>query len=543
MTPDSRTSKHVWRGTFQSLAVGACVFYLGRELAVWLTVRNVHGFWGFLDNFVAAIAAGLVVLLYERRRQRAVDKLRESEQRFRLVADTAPVLIWMSDTDKLRTHFNKPWLDFTGRSMEQELGNGWVEGVHPDDLKRCLETYTQCFDRREIFKMEYRLRRHDGEYRWIFDIGVPRFTQDHSFAGYIGSCIDVTEQKQAGETQSRLALIVESSDDAIIGTDGSGTITDWNRGAEQLFGYSAGEASGSNISFLSATDHLKETRGTLEKVLNGEAVKRFETVGKKKDGTRIDISLTASPILDSGRVVGVSGIVRDISERKRAEEVLSGMTRKLVEAQEQERTRIARELHDDIAQRLAMLGIDLAQVQENHPDLAPDIGNRIQELGQETIRISTDVQALSHDLHSSQLEYLGLVAGMKSWCREFGERQGMQIDYSHDVRSTLPPEIGVCLFRVLQEALHNAAKHSGVKRIKVRLGEESGDIHLVVSDLGKGFDVQVAREGRGLGLTSMQERVRLANGTIGIQSTPMGGTTIHVRVPSSASNDSARAAS
>jgi len=219
------------------------------------------------------------------------------------------------------------------------------------------------------------------------------------------------------------------------------------------------------------------------------------------------------------------------------------MTRKLIEAQEQERTRIARELHDDIAQRLAMLGIDLAQVQENHPELAPDIFNRIQELGQQTIRISADVQALSHDLHSSQLEYLGVVTGMKSWCREFGERQGMQIDYSHDVRSTLPSEIGVCLFRVLQEALHNAAKHSGVKRIEVRLGEESGDIHLVVSDLGKGFDVEAAREGRGLGLTSMQERVRLVNGTIQIQSKAMGGTTIQVRVPSSASDDFARAAS
>jgi PAS domain S-box-containing protein len=136
-------------------------------------------------------------------RKRAEAELRESEARFRLVADSAPMMIWMAGTDKLRTYFNKAWIDFTGRSIDRELGNGWADRVDPEDLQQCLDTYIQSFDRREPFRMEYRLRRHDGEFRWIFDIGVPRFHPDGSFAGYIGSCTDVTEQRRAEERLRR----------------------------------------------------------------------------------------------------------------------------------------------------------------------------------------------------------------------------------------------------------------------------------------------------------------------------------------------------
>jgi signal transduction histidine kinase len=131
---------------------------------------------------------------------------------------------------------------------------------------------------------------------------------------------------------------------------------------------------------------------------------------------------------------------------------------------------------------------------------------------------------------------------MKSWCKEFGERQGIQIEFkSTEVQTSVAPEVGLCLFRVLQEALHNAVKHSGVKRLEVQLREDSGEIHLVLSDLGSGFDLETAMRGRGLGLASMQERVRLVNGTIEIQSKPMGGTTIHVRVPFGSEKFSERA--
>jgi signal transduction histidine kinase len=149
---------------------------------------------------------------------------------------------------------------------------------------------------------------------------------------------------------------------------------------------------------------------------------------------------------------------------------------------------------------------------------------------------------LSHDLCSSKLEYLGIVTGIRSWCKEFAERQRVEIDFGSDVSSVLPLPVGLSLFRVLQEALNNAIKHSGVKRFEVQLRQDSGKIHLLISDLGRGFDVEAASQGKGLGLISMRERVRLVNGTITVASRPMGGTTIHVRVPLGSEDPGKRAA-
>jgi PAS domain S-box-containing protein len=256
------------------------------------------------------------------------------------------------------------------------------------------------------------------------------------------------------------------------------------------------------------------------------------------DGTLVWLKSNGRGLFDAkGRLVRVIGMVADVTNVKRAEETLAEMTRKLIQAQEQERARIGRDLHDDVNQRLAMLAIELEQLKEN----TSDVGIRVQKLQKQVIDISNDVQALSGDLQSSKLEYLGVAAGMKSWCREFAERRGMHIDYRHEVQSTLPQEIGLCLFRILQEALHNAAKHSGIKRIEVELSEKSNGIHFTIRDLGKGFDVEAVLRGKGLGLTSMRERVRLVNGTIAIDSKPMGGTTIHVRVPLPSKQDSQRA--
>ena len=506
-------------------------------LSIWGTI---HGRGPFLGNtpignvlslqlfLLFAIASFMLLAVTAEEQKQAQERSQESEERFRLVADTAPVLIWMSDTDKLCNYFNKPWLEFTGRSLEDELGDGWALGVHPDDRQRCMEVYTQAFDRREEFRMTYRLRRNDGEYRWVLDVGVPRFDQSGTFLGYIGIGLDETERKLAEDVRSHYAAIVESSDDAIIGADRKGTITHWNKGAERLYGYSANEAIGKDIAFLHPTDE-SESRQILAKVLDGKQLRDYETVRLRKDGTRVIVALTISPIVDAeGEITGKSAIARDITERKRAEEVLSGMSRRLIEAQEQERTRIARELHDDINQRLALLAVELEQVREDPSE--PEA--RLLELQTKAQEIANDVQALSHELHSAKLEYLGAVSGMRSWCKEFGERRKMEIEFkTSEGLSSVSSDVGLCLFRVLQEALHNAARHSGVGRVEVQLSEHADEIHMVINDQGRGFEIERAMQGKGLGLTSMQERVRLMNGKIYIRSTPMAGTTIHVQLP------------
>ena len=222
----------------------------------------------------------------------------------------------------------------------------------------------------------------------------------------------------------------------------------------------------------------------------------------------------------------------DVTDRKLAEEAMADVGRRLIEAHEEERTRIGRELHDDINQRLALVVIELEQWDqersksevERHEHVA-HVKERLSDLGQ-------DIQALSHRLHSSKLDYLGLMVAARSFCRELSEKQKVEIDFTHEGLSDIvPKEISLCLFRILQEALQNAVKHSGVRHFTVRLEGTRADIHLTISDDGVGFDQHDALSGRGLGLISMRERIQLVKGEISITSQPARGTRVFARVP------------
>jgi PAS domain S-box-containing protein len=393
--------------------------------------------------------------------------------------------------------------------------------------------------------MQYRLRRYDGEYCWILDVGVPRLNPDRSFAGYIGIAVDVTERKEAEEAlrefnralekqtvelQAReelLKIFVKNVPAGVAMLDrdmrylqvSDRWCADYSvLDSSQVLGRSHYEL------FPDIPDRWKEVH---RRALAGETVRADEDRWDREGGTTW-LRWEVRPWLNlEGLPGGILIFAEDITRRKQMEEVLSDMSRKLIESQEQERARIGRELHDDINQRLAMLAMELDQLQGD----PSDIQSRVRRLREQTLEISSDVQALSHDLHSSKLEYLGVVGGIKSWCKEFAARQRMEIDFKDDVSSVLPFEVGLCLLRVLQEALHNSVKHSGVKRIEVQLAEKSNEVQLTVCDLGTGFDTEAAKQHGGLGLKSMRERVRLVNGTIEIRSKPMRGTTVCVRVP------------
>jgi PAS domain S-box-containing protein len=259
----------------------------------------------------------------------------------------------------------------------------------------------------------------------------------------------------------------------------------------------------------------------------------------RPDGSVIWVEKTGrAHFNEQGKMLRIVGMVADITERKLSEAALAGVSGRLIEAQEQERRRIARELHDDIGQRLALLAVELEQLHQDPPDV-PEVRSRMGELQKQASELATDIQTLSHELHSTKLEYLGPVAAMVDLCRELGEQTKVKIDFqSQDLPSPLPPDISLCLFRVLQESLRNAVKHSGARHVEVGLSGTPGEIHLAVSDRGVGFDSEAAKEGRGLGLVSMQERLKLMRGTLSIESQPKRGTTIHARVPLSSGSSS-----
>ena len=356
----------------------------------------------------AAIAFGI-----HRHRQ-----LRESEERFRLMADSVPVLIWMSGLDRGCTYFNPGWLEMTGRKLEDELNDGWTHGVHPDDLPHCLETYEAAFAARARFTTEYRLRRHDGEYRWVLDTGVPRYGPGGRFAGYVGSCIDITDRR-----------LVE--------------------------------------------ERLREVGG------------------------------------------------------------------RLLTAQEEERRRVARELHDDLSQQLALLASELEQLSLHPPQPLEEVSQRLIALGQRASSISSDVYRLSHQLHPSKLEALGLVPSLRSYCREVSTQQNIHVSFTHgDVPASVPMDISVCVYRIVQEALRNVAKHSGADEAHVQLLSDGGGLCLRIADAGVGFDPSPTGH-VGLGLISIRERLRFVGGQLQVHSARSHGTRLDVWIPLAAAGHAA----
>jgi len=244
-----------------------------------------------------------------------------------------------------------------------------------------------------------------------------------------------------------------------------------------------------------------------------------------------------------GSFAGFIGSAIDVTEQKIAQEALESVSGRLIEAQEKERTRIARDLHDDICQRLALLSMELEQANRCLNESPAVANERLEEIQLQCSEIAGDVQALSHQLHSSKLDYLGIVAGIRGLCKEFAKQHKVQVNFTDEnVPRHLPKDVSLCLFRVAQEALHNAVKHSGTTQFAVLLKRLGSEVQLEVADKGVGFEVEAAKGERGFGLVSMQERVHLVHGRLSVESAPGAGTRIIATAPLPSENAEGAAA-
>lgn len=348
--------------------------------------------------------------------KRTEQALREGEQRYEAVTDASPVMTWMSGTDGLCHYFNKGWLDFVGRTLEQEAGNGWTENLHPEDRDRCLQVYATNFDARRPFEMEYRLRHHSGQYRWIFDRGVPRYKPDGTFEGYVGGCLDIHDRKEATE--------------------------------------------------------------------------------------RIRV----------------------------ADETL-----RLMKTQDEERRRIARELHDSAGQTLTVLGLSLAQLVDKAEAIAPELAKEGREIEKVVQQLHREIRTTSYLLHPPLLDEAGLTSALNWYVQGVAERSGMAIDLSiSEDFGRLPADMELAIFRIVQECLTNIHRHAQSKTAQIRMARENARASIEVRDEGKGISperlAEVQTHGSGVGISGIRERLRQFQGEMKIESNA-SGTTVYATIP------------
>jgi len=244
-------------------------------------------------------------------------ELIEKEVQFRNLSNSGLALVWTSGTDKLCNYFNEKWLSFTGRTLEQEMGNGWAEGVHPDDFDRCLETYVTAFDKREPFEMEYRLLHVSGEYRWLLDIGSPNYKSTGEFIGYIGNCFDITDRKRTEESLLKLKTAIEKSEVSVVITDRNGIIEFANPFFTRLTGYSPEEYIGKTPRILKSEYHPKEFYEEMWNTIIAGQTWEGEFYNRNKNGELYWENAIISPVTNrNNEITNFVAIKTDITHAK-----------------------------------------------------------------------------------------------------------------------------------------------------------------------------------------------------------------------------------
>jgi PAS domain S-box-containing protein len=447
---------------------------------------------------------------------------------------------WFGDT---QTQFGIPSDTYVGRVED------FHRSVHPEDRERVTKAVKDAMQSRKPYGEEFRILWPHGTVRWISAEGEFHYAANGEAKRMLGISVDITDRKRVEEalreSEERLRLAAEA---------GKMYAYEWDVATDVI----VCSPDYMNVLGLAGEPIRLSRRQLLDKVHPDDRPKFIAAVADLTpenptcrvnyrmplpSGAVIWLENNARAFFDGqDKMLRIIGMVADVTERRLAEDVLASMSRRVIDAEEYERSRIAEDLHEDIGQRLALLAIKIEQLKTDPLTRNVETQSRLEAVWKQILGVLTDVKASAHELHSPRFEYLGIAAVIRSFCDEFGQRKGVRIDFrSHDLPSFVAPDISLCLFRVLQEALYNGVKHSGVRHFEVQLWSFANEIHLAVSDSGAGFDIEAARNDR-LGIVGMRERLKLLNGTFSIESQPQHGTTIHARVLLSSRIDSMRAA-
>ncbi len=414
----------------------------------------------------------------------------------------------------------------------------YISYIHPEDRQRLLDESDAAVAAGTGFRSEVRGILPSGEIRWLVAAGAVRRNEAGVPVRMDGITIDITERKEAElklrESEARFRAIFEHVGIGISLVNREGMFMESNPALVHLLGYSAEELRRMKFPAFTHEEDVAQDWTLFEEMMAGlrdryEVEKRYW----RKNGQLIWAHLVVSLVRDlEGNPLFAIGMAEDITQRRLAEQELQALSEKLINTQEQERTRMARELHDDVAQQLAALSISVSNLKRTIPEPEAELRAQADRLHQRLAGAAESVRRLSHELHPAILEHSGIAAALESYCTQFSALN--HIDVALDAAGRfddVSPAVALCLYRVAQEALQNVAKHSGARQVQVELSRSSGQLHLQVSDAGRGFEAARSVPRAGLGLVSMKERARLVHGTLRIESAPGKGTRLRVSIP------------
>ena len=492
--------------------------------------------------------AGLVCVARDvTKRKQAERILRDSEERFRQLADNIREVFWMTDvTKKQMIYVSSAYEEVWGRAVKTLYSSpqDWIDAVHPEDRPRILDA---ALNKQISGKYDevYRIIRPDGSTRWIQDRAFP--IQDEAGKVYrlVGVAEDITERKQVWdalrENEARKSAIMRVALDAIFTIEHTGRIIELNAAAESIFTRARARLIGENILEIIPPSLRPWFQDGLANHFSGEkgpAVgSRIEMPVLRADKSRFYAEFTVTRIKLKGEPT-FTVYIRDITQRKRAEEELRSLPQRIIKAQEVERSRVARELHDGVNQIIASVKMRIRNARES---LLPVQAATREILGR-CDKLLTDAleenRRIAHNLHPADLNNLGFSSACNNLCKEFQSRTNLKVlcVITLPANHRLPPGIELTLFRIVQEAINNIEKYAHAENVSLKVGLQNGSIRLKIQDDGRGFDVKkthsgTREKGHGLGLTNMRERALSLGGTCEILSTPKNGTTITVQIP------------